>query len=157
MLELLGALFLAAAGLYTGMTALNDLKIKERQLKEVVGIVERTGIYLSSCRLTTAEIFARLSHENTCYSDLFTCTGTEPAKETSAQMRASGLAYCTEFADYLEDLGSTDLEGELAKNRLFTVEAKTALSQAEDKRKKYSRIYPAAGLSAGLTAALLLL
>lgn len=157
MLGFIGALLIAAAGAVVGETAAHGLFLREKRLKELAELLDRIEIFLSSYHMSTEELFGRIYEENGGYAELFAPCGRDITAETSDRIRTSGLELSCELADYIESFGSTDLEGQLAQNKLMRMEAGNALAQARDARERYSKIYRIGGLSAGLTAALLLI
>ncbi|EXM38615.1 hypothetical protein RASY3_15725 [Ruminococcus albus SY3] len=157
MLGAIGFLLLTAAGAAAGENAVYLLKKREEELRELSALMSQIDICLTSCRLDTAGIFRRISSEKGSYNALFTTEDVNITECVSSRIRSSGLEMCEAFADLIARFGSTDLDGQLAQNALFTAEVSAALEKAHDKREKYTRIYRAAGISVGLTTALILI
>jgi stage III sporulation protein AB len=156
-LGVIGCILLTAAGAAAGENAVYGLKKHESELGELNGLMSRMDIYLTSCRLDTAELFERISCDNGCYSALFAAAEGDVTCCVSERIRTSGLEMCDALADLIAGFGCTDLEGQLSQNSLLECEVAAALEKAHDRREKYTRIYRAAGVSAGLAAALLLI
>lgn len=157
MLGLIGGLMVAAAGWSVGEHAAHELYLREEHLKELGELLDRIEIYLSSYRMSSEEIFGRICSGGGVYGSLFAVSGRDITAEIAARIRTSGAEMGEELADYIESFGSTDLEGQLAQNRLLRFEVKKSFDQARDRRERFSKIYRTAGISAGLTVALLLI
>ena len=157
MLGTIGCILLAVAGWLAGENAVYRLKRRVDELCELSELMSQIDIYLTSCHLDTAGIFERISAEKGSYKAFFSSADVNITESVSSQIRSSGLEMCEPFADLIEKFGHTDLEGQLSQNALFKVEVSAALEKAQTAREKYTRIYRAAGLSAGLTAALILI
>ena len=157
MLGVIGCLLLTASGAAAGENLAYQLKKREDELRELSGIMSQIDICLTSCRLDTAGIFERISAEKGSYTSLFASDDVNITECVSSRIRSSGLELCEPFADLIARFGHTDIDGQLAQNALFRAEVNAALEKAHMAREKYTRIYRAAGISAGLTAALLLL
>lgn len=157
MLGAIGCILLTAAGAAAGENAVYQLKKREGELRELNSLMSQIDIYLTSCRLDTAGIFERISAEKGSYNALFKLRDDNITECVASRIRTSGLEMCEPFADLIEKFGHTDLEGQLSQNALFKVEVSAALEKAQTAREKYTRIYRAAGLSSGLTAALILI
>ena len=157
MLEIIGMILLTAAGAAVGDEAARSLARFEKELKDLLSLLDEVGILLSSCSLSTEEIFIRIGESEYVYSHSFHCEGDDITDKVSACLRTSGLAMCGELAGYISRFGETDLEGQLARNGLLRHEVSLAYDAAAEKRKKFSNIYRVGGFSAGLVAALLLI
>ena len=157
MLGVIGCLLLIASGAAAGENAVYRLKKREDELRELSEIMSQIDICLTSCRLDTAGIFERISAEKGSYTSLFASDDVNITECVSSRIRSSGLELCEPFADLIARFGHTNLDGQLAQNALFMAEVSAALEKAHAAKEKYTRIYRAAGISAGLTAALLLL
>ncbi|SEK25829.1 stage III sporulation protein AB [Ruminococcus albus] len=157
MLGVIGCLLLTASGAAAGENAVYRLKKREDELRELSAIMSKIDICITSCRLDTAGIFRRISEEKGSYSSFFVSDDVNITECVSSLIRTSGLEMCEAFADLIARFGHTDIDGQLAQNALFRAEVNTALEKAHMAREKYTRIYRAAGISAGLTAALILI
>lgn len=157
MLSFIGALLTAAAGAVLGENAAQGLLLKENQLGELAELLDKLEIYLTSYHLSTEELFSRIYEEKGSYAKLFCTSDPDITAEVSARVGTSGLELADRLSAYIKAFGSTDLEGQLAQNRLLRLEVGCALEKARDARSRFSKIYRIAGLSAGLTAALLLI
>jgi stage III sporulation protein AB len=145
------------AGAAAGENGAYQLRKREDEIRELSGLMSQIDIYLTSCRLDTAGIFERIASENGSYNELFRSRDVNITECVSSRIRTSGLEMCETFADLIEKFGHTDLDGQIAQNALFNVEVSAELEKAQTAREKYTRIYRAAGLSVGLTAALILI
>ena len=157
MLGLMGILLMTGSGCLIGETFVSHLKDRELQLSELYELLERFGIYLSSDALSTEELFERIFSEKGHYSSLFRSEHTDITKRAAERIRSSNLAMSESFADYIADFGCTDLDGQMAKNEMLKREVGAEYRNACEKRRRYSRIYRAAGLSVGLMAALMII
>ena len=152
-----GAVLMTASGALAGDSLAAELIRRENELKELLEILDMNEIYLSSCRLSTREIFDRISFGTSVYARCFRKLGEDITHDAAENLRQSGLAMCERFADNIENFGCTDLDGQLAQNGLIRSDVKREYESACEKRRKYTGIYRAAGLSAGMIAALLLI
>lgn len=157
MLEYIGGLLLVAAGAAMGDNAARTLSRREKELRDLKGLLEQIAVYLESYRLSTKEIFDRIAEKGGVYSEAFRLRGEDITIETANAIRTSGLEMCGRFAEYIEGFGRTDLSGQLAQNKIFMHDVSCEYDKAVEKRKKYSRIYRAAGISSGIIVALLLI
>lgn len=157
MLSVIGCILLTAAGAAAGENAVFILKKREDELRELSSLMSQMDIYLTSCRLDTTGIFERISKEEGRYNILFAEAEGDITECVSSRIRTSKLEMCDSFADLILRFGHTDLEGQLAQNSLFRIEIDAELEKAHTAVEKYTRIYRAAGISAGLIVALFMI
>lgn len=149
MLGMIGALLLVLSGASAGEAAARSLIITERRLADLVSLLEKTSIYLSSELLGTEEIFERLSSCENSYSGFFM------TDDPVSALRASSYEMSSRFADYLENFGHTDLAGQLAQNALFLGEVRDSHCTALERRTRLCKLCRLMGVSAGLMAAII--
>lgn len=157
MLGIVGFILITSAGVIVGENAVLGLKKRENELRELSGLMARIDIYLTSCCLDTTELFGRISSEGGCYDRLFSSVEEDITESISYRIRTSGLEMCDVLADHIAKFGCTDLDGQLAQNALIRCDVDAALEDACKRRIKYTGIYRAVGVSAGLTTALLMI
>lgn len=149
MLGVTGAVLLVLSGAAAGDASASSLVLKEHQLAQLINILEKTEIYLSSELLGTNEIFDRLASLGNDYSSYF------GAPDPVSLLRSSSLEMSSDLADYLESFGHTDLSGQLAQNTLFLNEVRDRHASAAERRDKLCRLRRVIGLCAGIMAGIL--
>lgn len=145
MLKLAGSILLVFAGGGIGFLKADKLVQKHKNIKLTVQMLCDVEIMLDSSCLTREEILCRLE-ESKSYSEFFQ---SEDDFIDDEDMK--------ELSDFFEQLGSTDLEGQLAKIRLCMNSFKNKEKEYALRAKKFARLYRGMGVLIGAMLAVMLI
>ncbi len=154
---------LVLSGTLVGSLKAFELRRDRDLMKSLVRLTELTAIYLSSDGLSARELFSRLAAHRELgelnFLKAFDCGG---AATGICEALRTDTAYLDDdvkdkLITYFGEFGSTDLEGQLAKNRLLKAELSQALERSAERYDKYSRLYKILGFSCGVMLAVMLI
>lgn len=163
MFKLAGCLMLIAAGAYGGFAASNDLKNRCEYIRQALKLTENIEIYLNSDYLTAEEMIEKLKGDNSLdqldlknyyYHDNIT---TELAEHIRQNKSCGCYEAALKLADFFEDFGKTDLNGQNSKTQVLKNELTQLYKENTDKYEKNHKLYQVLGISVGVLTALVLI
>lgn len=163
-LKIFGGLLLALSGFSAGWFFSKKLTMRKNFFKSIVCFVSALSTQI---RYSTADIFTLVSlGARTAELDIFDIAdenGTPFYTAWSNRVNAIPSRYGLKSSDrqllleFGEQLGKTDVEGQLKHLELYEAVFKNQLSNAENEIKKKSKLYKTMGFFVGTAAALMMI
>lgn len=155
MLKLTGCILLIFACSGAGFAAADKLLKRVNELKILLDLLHKTGIYLTSDFLSTDEIFARFDREKFGVIIDFSKSVDDEGFVTDKSSIPDNLKI--KLKEYFREFGATDLKGQYAKTELLTCEVQQILDSEKDRCLRHCKLYKALGFLSGAFLAVMLI
>lgn len=154
MLKLVGSILLVTTGAGLGCLKADKLVKQHKNVKKTVQMLNDIYIMLESSCLTKSEILSRLENSDN-YRELV-----QPFSVGGGCVSKSG--YLEEedmyrLSCFFEQLGSTDLNGQLSRTRLCINEFIVREKVCAERTKRYAKLYRGMGVLIGAMIAVMLM
>lgn len=155
MLKLTGCILLIFACSGAGFASADKLQKRVNELKILLDMLQKTGIYLTSDFLSTDEIFARFDREK--FGTIIDFS--RSVDDEGFVKYQSGIPdnLKNKLKEYFGEFGSTDLKGQSAKTELLICEVRQILDSEKDRCLRHCKLYKALGFLSGAFLAVILI
>ena len=154
MIKLMGCIMLVMAGAGFGCCKADNLECKYRTVKNIEHMLNDLYIMLESSVLTKAEITERIMNNKKYHMfEKYILNNSTDEKDRSLLSKDDE----SKLTEFFEQLGTTDLYGQLSRTKLYIGEFSQREELLKEKLKRCGRLYRGMGVICGAAAAILIM